>query len=90
LIVEPELVLDPEILPEPATAVQLNELEELAVSEIFVLSPLHMVLVVEVVTTGIGLTVTVMEVGFPTQPDAIGVTTYVTVAAAELLVLVST
>jgi hypothetical protein len=56
--------------------VQLNELEALAVRVIFVLSPLQIVFVVEVVTTGIGFTVTVIEVGLPTQPVAeTGVTT---------------
>lgn len=41
----------------------------------------------EVVKTGIGLTVTVIDVGLPTQPAAVGVTIYTTVPGDELLVL---
>lgn len=69
------MALAPEILPEPATIVQLKELETDAVKLIFALSPLQIVLVVEDVKVGKGLTVTVIETGFPAQPaDEVGVT----------------
>jgi hypothetical protein len=86
---EPELGIDPVIVPVGVPNVQVKELEAVAVRVIFVLSPLHIVFEVEVVMTGIGLTVTVMEVGLPTQPAAVGVTIYITDPAFELLVLLS-
>ena len=71
--------------------VQVKLLWAEAAKVIFGLAPLHIVTVFVVVTTGIGLTVTVMVSGVPTHdpPVEVAVTTYATVAAA-LLVLVRT
>lgn len=57
--------------------VQVKLLPADAVNEIFVLVPLQIVAVVAVVTTGEGLTVTVIVKGVPTQDPVVevGVTT---------------
>ena len=71
--------------------VQVKLLAALAVNEILLPAPLHMVFVEAVVTTGIGLTVTVMAVAAPVQVPVVdvGVTTYSTVPALALLGLVN-
>ena len=50
-------------------------------------APLHIVLVAALVTTGVGLTFTVMVKGLPAQepPVEVGVTTYSTLPVAALL-----
>jgi hypothetical protein len=59
-IVEPLPPLAPVILPVIAPTVQVNVLAVLAVKEIFVAVPLQIAAVFAVVTTGVGLTVTVI------------------------------
>ena len=63
----------------------------LAVNDILVEVPLHIVLVAALETTGIGLTVTVIikEVPMHEPPVDVGVITYSTVPVSELLGLVS-
>ena len=82
------------IPPVTVPIVQLNVLAPgvLAVNGILVLTPLHVVAVAGVVTTGAGLTVTVIVNTGPTQPPGfdVGVIKYCTVPAALLLGLVNT
>ena len=59
-IVDPELALSPVIPPVIVPMVQAKALDADASKAIFVLLPLQMALVFVVVTTGVGLTVTVM------------------------------
>ena len=59
-MVKPEPALAPEIPPVMVPMVQVNVLGIEAVSEIPGAVPLQMVAVLAVVTTGLGLTVTVM------------------------------
>jgi hypothetical protein len=91
-MVVPELAEAPET-PETAPIVQLKVLFPLvlAVSAICEELPVQTLAVFAVVTTGVGLTVTVMVYGFPGHEPAVGVgvTIYCTVPAAELLGLVS-
>jgi hypothetical protein len=68
LIVDPELEVAPEILPILVPNVHEKLLDAVAVRPILGLAPLHIVAVVELVITGIGLTVTVIEVALPPQP----------------------
>ncbi len=82
----------PVIPPVTVPTVQLNVLGALAVSAILVAVPLQIVAVLAVVTTGLGLTVTVIVYGDPAQPGVaveVGVTIYSTVPAVALLGLVS-
>jgi hypothetical protein len=72
---EPELDVAPETLPIFVPVVHEKLLAADAVRLILGLIPLHVVAVVEFVTTGIGFTVTVIEVVLPTQPKLeVGVT----------------
>lgn len=91
LMVAPELALAPVIPPVMAPIVHEKLQGTDAVNAIFGPVPLQVVEVVEFVTTGIGLTVTVTEKEAHDKPVAIsvGVTRYSTVPAAELLGLVS-
>jgi hypothetical protein len=59
-MVAPELFVAPVILPVIVPTVQVNVLAADAVSAIFVAVALQMVAVLAVVTTGVGLTVTVI------------------------------
>jgi hypothetical protein len=59
-MVEPELALAPVILPVIVPIVQPKVLDAEAVKLIFVLVPLQIAFVLSVVTTGVGLTVTVI------------------------------
>ena len=71
--------------------VQAKLLGVLDVKDIAVEPPLQMLLEIELVTTGIGFTVTVIVYGLPIQvpPVDVGVTTYSTVPNNELLGLLS-
>jgi len=82
--------LAPVIPPVTVPIVQAKVLGAVAVKAIFGLVPLQILAVDAVVIAGLGLTVTVMVNGDPTQPPvvAVGVTIYCTVPAAELLGLV--
>jgi hypothetical protein len=77
-MVEPDPALAPVIPPVIVPIVQVNVLDALALREIFGLVLLQVEVVVAVVTTGVGLTVTVIVYGEPTQlPDTdVGVTIY--------------
>lgn len=80
-------VMPPLIVPR----VQAKVLGVVAVRETLGFVPLHVLAVAAVVTTGLGLTVTVSVNGVPVQPDGeLGVIIYWTVPAVELLGLVST
>ena len=74
-----------------APIVQTKLLGALDVKVIFGPVPLQMLAVGELVTIGVGLTVTVIVKGTPAQEPvvAVGVTIYCTVPAATLLGLVS-
>jgi hypothetical protein len=91
LIVVPEPALAPVIPPVMVPIVQLKLLPTLAVRAMLGDKPLHTVAVLDVVTTGEGLTVTVIVKGAPGHEPvvAVGVIMYCTVPAAELLGLVS-
>ena len=92
MIVEPAPALAPVMPPVIVPIVQVNVLTPgvLAVNAIFVAVPLHIVAVAGVVTTGAGLTVTVIVNGAPVQPNAdVGVTIYCTVPGFTLLGLVN-
>jgi hypothetical protein len=91
LIVPPELADAPVIPPVIVPIVQVNVLGVLAVSVMFGPVPLHVEAVVPLVTAGLGLTVTVMVQGEPTQLPVtdVGVTIYCTEPAVVLLGLVS-
>lgn len=90
-MVDPEPGFAPEMLPVIVPTVQVNVLGVEAVKLIFGLVPLQIVDVAGVVTTGTGLTVTVIEKGIPVQdPEVeVGVTRYSTVPGKELLGLMS-
>lgn len=77
LMAAPELALEPVIAPVIDPIVQLYVLATLAVSVMPVEAPLQMLFVDAFVTTGIGLTVTVIVYGLPAHvpPDDVGVTT---------------
>lgn len=88
LIVEPVPALAPVMLPVIIPIVQLKLLGAVAASAIFVVPPLQIADVFAVVTTGVGLTVTVIVYGVPVQAVAaveVGVTMYSTVPAVLLL-----
>jgi hypothetical protein len=91
LIVEPEPALAPVILPVMEPIVHVKVLEMLAVKLMFGLVPLQVLAVAVVVTTGDGLTVTVMIYAFPEHDPVVetGVTIYCTVPAVVLLGLVN-
>jgi len=77
LMVEPEPLLAPVILPVMVPIVQLNVLAALAVKLMLGLVPLQVLAVAEVVTAGFGLTVTVIVYADPVHPDVdVGVTIY--------------
>jgi hypothetical protein len=80
------------IAPVVTPTVQVNVLGLEAVSVIFGPAPLHVVEVAELVTTGAGLTVTVIINGVPGHDPlvAVGVTMYSTVPVPALLGLVNT
>jgi hypothetical protein len=91
-IVAPLEALAPLMLPVMVPTVQVNVLAAVAVRAILVAVALHMVAMFEVVTTGVGLTVTVIVYGVPAQAGEVvevGVTMYWTVPAVALLGLVS-
>ena len=79
------------IPPVTVPIVQVNVLAALAVSARFGLVALHIDALPELVTTGVGLTVTVIVKGAPGHPPAVdvGVTIYCTLPAVVLLGLVS-
>jgi hypothetical protein len=82
----------PVILPVIAPIDQLNVLGADAVSTILVAVPLQIVAALAVVTTGVGLTVTVMVYGAPGHVGEVvetGVTIYSTVPAVLLPGLVN-
>jgi len=87
----PEPKLAPVIPPVVAPIVQEKLHGVLDVSAILVPEPLHILTAGELVTMGVGLTVTVIVKGVPTHEPtvAVGVTIYCTVPAVELLGLVS-
>ena len=89
-MVGPELLLAPVIEPVIVPIVQAKPLGTLEVKAIFGLVPLHVVAVAELVTAGLGLTVTVIVNGVPAQVPvvAVGVTMYSTEPAETLLELV--
>jgi hypothetical protein len=91
-MVAPELALEPVIPPVIAPTVQLKLLAVLAVRAILVEAPLQILFAAELVTTGIGFTVTVIVRALPIHepPVDVGVTIYSTEPAAELLGLVNT
>ena len=60
LMVLPEPALAPVTEPVMVPMVQVNVLPTLAVNEILGLEPVHIVALFAVVTTGVGVTVTVM------------------------------
>jgi hypothetical protein len=76
----------PVILPVTVPIVHANVLVTLAVSEMFGLVPVHVDAVAAFVTTGVGLTVTVIVYGAPAHPPVVdvGVTIYWTEPAAVL------
>ena len=90
LIVPPVPALAPVMPPVIVPIVQANVLGILDVNVIFGPTPLHVVAVAPLVTTGAGLTVTVIVYGVPIQPVGVftGVTIYCTVPAVVLLGLV--
>jgi hypothetical protein len=78
-IVAPPEALAPLILPVMVPIVQVNVLAAVAVRAMLVAVALHMVAMFEVVTAGVGLTVTVMVYGVPAQAGEVvevGVTIY--------------
>jgi hypothetical protein len=91
LMVLPDPALAPVMPPTIVPIVQLNVLGALAVSEIFGPVLLQVEAVRLVVTTGVGLTVTVIVYGDPGQLPVtdVGVTIYCTVPAVLLLGLVN-
>lgn len=91
-IVLPELAVAPVILPVMVPTVQVKLLGALAVNAIFGPVLLQVIAVFAVVTTGVGLTVTIILLATPIHKPVIevGVTRYSTVPAAELLGLVRT
>jgi hypothetical protein len=87
LIVLPVPAVAPVMPPVTVPIVQLNVLGAVAVREILGLVPEQMAAVLAVVTTGVGLTVTVMLYGVPAHEGVavdVGVTTYWTDPAALL------
>jgi hypothetical protein len=78
LIVDPEPGVAPVIPPVTFPIVHAKLLGAVAVRLMFVFPPLHMVTAAGVVTTGVGLTVTVIVYGEPGQfpVDDVGVTIY--------------
>jgi hypothetical protein len=91
-MVAPELFVAPVIPPVTVPTVHVNVLAALAVNAIFVAVALQIVAVLAVVTTGVGLTVTVIVYAEPGQAGVVvevGVTRYWTVPAALLLGLVN-
>jgi hypothetical protein len=91
LIVAPEPALAPVIPPVIVPIVQEKLLATLAVKLIFGPVPLQVVFVLAVVTTGIGVTVTVIVKAAPAHEPVVdvGVTIYCTVPAVVLLGFVS-
>jgi uncharacterized protein Usg len=91
LMVDPELALAPVIPPVIAPIVQAKLLGALDVKVIFGPVPLQMLAVGELVTIGVGLTVTVIVYAAPAHEPVVevGVTIYSTVPATALLGLVS-
>jgi hypothetical protein len=91
-IVAPLPALAPVIPPVIVPTVHVNVLAAVDVSAILVAVPLQIAAVFAVVTTGVGLTVTVIVYGDPAQvvlAEDVGVTIYWTVPAALLLGLVN-
>jgi hypothetical protein len=86
LITGPEPAVAPVIPPVIFPMVHAYADGTLDASEIFGLVPLHIASVAGLVTTGVGLTVTVIVNGAPGQPPAtdVGVTIYSTVPAVVL------
>jgi hypothetical protein len=87
-IVDPLPALAPVMLPVIVPTVHVNVLATLAVGAIFVVVALQIVAVLAVVTTGVGLTVTVIVYAEPGHAGVavdVGVTRYWTVPVAELL-----
>ena len=87
----PEPALAPAIPPAMAPIVQVKLLATLDVNAILGLVPLQVLAVAELVTVGIGFTVTIIEKGLPTQVPVtdVGVTRYCTVPDAVLNGLVN-
>lgn len=92
LIVPPEVAVAPVMPPDVEPIVQEKLLGVLDVNKIFALVPLQTLVVGELVTIGVGLTVTIIVNGAPEQEPAmeVGVTIYCTVPAVALPGLVST
>jgi ABC-type proline/glycine betaine transport system permease subunit len=90
-MVLPDPAVAPEIPPVIVPTVHAKLLGALAVSAILVPVLLHIAFVAAVVTAGVGLTVTVIVYGDPTQPPVVdvGVTMYCTLPAVALLGLLS-
>jgi len=90
LMVEPELAEAPVIAPVLVPSVQAKLEAAEAVKAMAGLVPLQVLAVVEVVTTGVGFTVTVIFVAEPTQEPTVevGVTAYTMLPEVELLGLV--
>jgi len=88
---DPDEALAPVMPDETVPIVQVKLLAALAVSGMLGDVPLQVLAVAAVVTTGLGLTVTVMVAGAPGQEPVVdvGVTKYSTVPAAALPGLVS-
>jgi hypothetical protein len=76
LIVDPEPAFAPVILPVLVPKVHAKVLGALAVKLIFGLAPLHTLAVAELITAGVGFTVTVILVDGPAHepPVEVGVT----------------
>jgi len=91
LMVLPDPSLAPVMLPVIAPTVHVKLLATLAVNDMFGLVPLHVTAVLAVVTTGVGVTVTVIVYGSPGQVPVVevGVTIYSTVPGVVLLGLIS-
>ena len=87
LIVPPELALAPVIPPVIVPIVHVKLLGVLEVSVIFGPVPLHVLAVATLVTTGVGLTVTVIVYADPTHEPVVdvAVTRYCTVPDTALL-----
>ena len=78
-IVDPLPAVAPVMPPVIVPTVHVNVLLAVAVNAIFVAVPLHTVAVLAVVTTGVGLTVTVIVYGAPGQAGVaveVGTTIY--------------
>jgi hypothetical protein len=90
LIVAPEAADAPVIEPVFVPNVQAKLLAALAVNAMLGLVPLHVLAVFEVVTAGVGFTVTVILVAAPTHepPVEVDVTIYTMLPAVALLGLV--